>query len=135
MACATIVVSPNVRGSDIGSFVSLTAQEFEGIALSAGYWTRWGGTFEHLESARQCLIVVALVFTLLFAVLGNVRYGLIVFTGIPFALMGGIAALRLHGIPPSISAAIGFIALNGLVMISYIRSLREQGMDLEQAVN
>ena len=86
------------------------------------------------------LLALALVFTLLFAMFGNVRDGLIVFTGIPFALTGGIAALWLRGIPLSISAAIGFIALcgvavlNGLVMISYIRTLREQGMRLEQAV-
>ena len=139
------MVSANVRGRDIGSFVAQAQQELEGIALPAGYWTRWGGTFENLESARKRLMIVvpvalALVFTLLFAMFGNVRDGLIVFTGIPFALTGGIAALWLRGIPLSISAAIGFIALcgvavlNGLVMISYIRSLREQGMDLEQAV-
>ena len=85
-------------------------------------------------------VSLALVFTLLFAMFGNVRDGLIVFTGIPFALTGGIAALWLRGIPLSISAAIGFIALcgvavlNGLVMIAYIRSLREQGMGVEQAV-
>lgn len=85
-------------------------------------------------------VALALVFTLLFAMFGNVRDGLIVFTGIPFALTGGIAALWLRGIPLSISAAIGFIALcgvavlNGLVMIAYIRSLREQGMGLDQAV-
>ena len=140
-----IVVSANVRGRDMGSFVAQAQQELEGIALPAGYWTRWGGTFENLESARQRLMIVvpvalALVFTLLFAMFGNVRDGLIVFTGIPFALTGGIAALWLRGIPLSISAAIGFIALcgvavlNGLVMISYIRTLREQGMGLEQAV-
>jgi cobalt-zinc-cadmium resistance protein CzcA len=113
---------------DIGSFVAQAQQELEGVALPAGYWTRWGGTFENLESARKRLMIVvpvalALVFTLLFAMFGNVRDGLIVFTGIPFALTGGIAALWLRGIPLSISAAIGFIALcgvavlNGLVMI------------------
>ncbi|MEG2049686.1 MAG: efflux RND transporter permease subunit, partial [Comamonas sp.] len=140
-----IVVSANVRGRDMGSFVEQAQQALQGIALPAGYWTRWGGTFENLESARQRLMIVvpvalALVFTLLFAMFGNVRDGLIVFTGIPFALTGGVAALWLRGIPLSISAAIGFIALcgvavlNGLVMISYIRSLREQGMGLDQAV-
>ena len=129
----------------MGSFVAQAQQELEGIALPAGYWTRWGGTFENLESARQRLMIVvpvalALVFTLLFAMFGNVCDGLIVFTGIPFALTGGIAALWLRGIPLSIAAAIGFIALcgvavlNGLVMIAYIRSLREQGMGLDQAV-
>jgi cobalt-zinc-cadmium resistance protein CzcA len=80
------------------------------------------------------------VFTLLFAMFGNVKDGLLVFTGIPFALTGGVIALALRGIPLSISAAVGFIALsgvavlNGLVMISYIRTLREEGMDLEQAI-
>ncbi|WP_218241344.1 efflux RND transporter permease subunit [Comamonas fluminis] len=140
-----IVVSANVRGRDMGSFVADAQQALEGVQLPSGYWTRWGGTFESLESARQRLMIVvpvalALVFTLLFAMFGNVKDGLIVFTGIPFALTGGIVALWLRGIPLSISAAIGFIALcgvavlNGLVMISYIRSLREQGMGLEQAV-
>lgn len=140
-----IVVSANVRGRDMGSFVAQAQQELEGVQLPSGYWTRWGGTFESLESARQRLMIVVpvaltLVFTLLFAMFGNVKDGLIVFTGIPFALTGGIVALWLRGIPLSISAAIGFIALcgvavlNGLVMISYIRSLREQGMGLEQAV-
>ena len=140
-----IVVSANVRGRDMGSFVADAQQALEGVQLPSGYWTRWGGTFESLESARQRLMIVvpvalALVFTLLFAMFGNVKDGLIVFTGIPFALTGGIVALWLRGIPLSISAAIGFIALcgvavlNGLVMISYIRTLREQGMGLEQAV-
>jgi cobalt-zinc-cadmium resistance protein CzcA len=138
------VVSANVRGRDIGSFVAQAQQELEGVALPAGYWTRWGGTFENLESARKRLMIVvpvalALVFTLLFAMFGNVRDGLIVFTGIPFALTGGIAALWLRGIPLSISAAIGFIALcgvavlNGLVMISYIRSCASRAW-AEQAV-
>ena len=140
-----IVVSANVRGRDMGSFVADAQQALEGVQLPSGYWTRWGGTFESLESARQRLMIVvpvalALVFTLLFAMFGNVKDGLIVFTGIPFALTGGVVALWLRGIPLSISAAIGFIALcgvavlNGLVMISYIRTLREQGMGLEQAV-
>ena len=140
-----IVVSANVRGRDMGTFVADVQQALQGVQLPSGYWTRWGGTFESLESARQRLMIVvpvalALVFTLLFAMFGNVKDGLIVFTGIPFALTGGIVALWLRGIPLSISAAIGFIALcgvavlNGLVMISYIRTLREQGMGLEQAV-
>ncbi|WP_027016206.1 CusA/CzcA family heavy metal efflux RND transporter [Comamonas composti] len=140
-----IVVSANVRGRDIGSFVAQAAQSLESLALPAGYWTRWGGTFENLESARQRLQVVVpvallLVFVLLFAMFGNVRDGLIVFTGIPFALTGGILALWLRDIPLSISAAVGFIALsgvavlNGLVMIAHIRSLREQGQGLERAV-
>ena len=140
-----IVVSANVRGRDIGSFVSEAQQRLESLQLPAGYWTRWGGTFENLESARQRLMIVVpaallMVFVLLFAMFGNVRDGLIVFSGIPFALTGGIMALWLRDIPMSISAAIGFIALsgvavlNGLVMISYIRSLREEGKSVYEAV-
>ena len=140
-----IVVSANVRNRDIGSFVAEAQQSLDQIPLPAGYWTRWGGTFENLESARQRLTLVVpvalgLVFVLLFAMFGNARDGLVVFTGIPFALTGGIVALWLRDIPLSISAAIGFIALsgvavlNGLVMISFIRSLREMGRSLSDAV-
>ena len=140
-----IVVSANVRGRDIGSFVTEAQQRLESLQLPAGYWTRWGGTFENLESARKRLTIVVpaallMVFVLLFAMFGNVRDGLIVFTGIPFALTGGILALWMRSIPLSISAAIGFIALsgvavlNGLVMIAYIRSLREEGKRLYEAV-
>ncbi|WP_313570121.1 efflux RND transporter permease subunit [Comamonas terrigena] len=140
-----IVVSANVRGRDIGSFVGEAQERLQSLQLPAGYWTRWGGTFENLESARQRLTIVVpaallMVFVLLFAMFGNVRDGLIVFTGIPFALTGGILALWLRDIPLSISAAVGFIALsgvavlNGLVMISYIRTLREEGKNVYEAV-
>ncbi len=140
-----IVVSANVRGRDLGSFVADTeAALAEKIKVPAGYWTTWGGQFEQLQSAAQRLQVVVpvallLVFTLLFAMFNNVKDGLLVFTGIPFALTGGVLALWLRGIPLSISAAVGFIALsgvavlNGLVMISFIRKLREAG-SLDQAV-
>ena len=141
-----IVVSANVRGRDIGSFVAEAEQGLSQIKIPTGYWTSWGGTFENLQSATQRLQVVVpvsllLVFTLLFAMFGNVKDGLLVFTGIPFALTGGIIALWLRDIPLSISAAVGFIALsgvavlNGLVMISYIRSLREEGKPLDEAVH
>ncbi len=141
-----IVVSANVRGRDIGSFVEQAQQDLGAMALPSGYWTRWGGTFENMQSAQQRLQIVVpvallLVFTLLFAMFNNVRDGLIVFTGIPFALTGGILALWLRGIPLSISAAIGFIALsgvavlNGLVMISSIRALREGGLAVPDAVH
>jgi len=141
-----IVVSANVRGRDIGSFVPDAEQAIaKGIKIPAGYWMSWGGTFEQLQSATQRLKVVVplalfLVFTLLFVMFNNVKDGLLVFTGIPFALTGGIIALSMRGIPMSISAAVGFIALsgvavlNGLVMISYIRTLREEGMDLDKAI-
>lgn len=141
-----IVVSANVRGRDLGSFVAeaedvIAAQ----VKIPPGYWTAWGGTFEQLESATQRLQVVVpaallLVFALLFAVFGNLKDGLIVFTGIPFALTGGIVSLWLRGLPLSITAAVGFIALcgvavlNGLVLLSFIRSLRDEGKPLEIAV-
>ena len=141
-----IVVSANVRGRDVGSFVP----EAEGaiarsVKIPAGYWTNWGGTFEQLQSATQRLKTVVplalfLVLTLLFVMFGNLKDGLLVFTGIPFALTGGIVALSMRGIPLSITAAVGFIALsgvavlNGLVMISFIRSLRENGMSLDEAI-
>jgi len=141
-----IVVSANVRGRDIGSFVPEAESAIQSqVKLPAGYWTTWGGTFEQLQSAKQRLQVVVpvallLVFILLFAMFNNLKDGLLVFTGIPFALTGGILALWLRGIPLSISAAVGFIALcgvavlNGLVMLSFIRSLREDGHSLDDAV-
>lgn len=140
-----VVVTTNVRGRDIGSFVAEAQIALNQIKVPAGYWTNWGGTFENLQSATQRLkIVVPLslffVFVLLFAMFGNIKDGLLVFTGIPFALTGGILALWLRDIPMSISAAVGFIALsgvavlNGLVMISCIRSLREDGMSIDSAI-
>ena len=141
-----VVVSTNVRDRDIGSFVA-EAEELiqQQIKLPSGYWMKWGGQFENLQSATQRLKVVVpvsllLVFTLLFVMFGNAKDGLLVFTGIPFALTGGIIALWLRGIPLSISAAVGFIALcgvavlNGLVMLSFIRNLREEGWRLDPAV-
>lgn len=142
-----IVVSANVRGRDLGSFVSDAERQIaQNIKVPAGYWTTWGGQFENLQSATNRLKIVIpvallLVFTLLFVMFNNVKDGLLVFTGIPFALTGGIVALWLRGIPMSISAAVGFIALsgvavlNGLVMISFIRSLREEGRTLNQAIH
>ncbi|OYZ03801.1 MAG: CusA/CzcA family heavy metal efflux RND transporter, partial [Hydrogenophilales bacterium 16-64-46] len=141
-----IVVSSNVRGRDIGSFVAEAEQQLQQqVKIPAGYWTSWGGQFEQLLSATKRLQVVVpvallLVFVLLFMMFGNVKDGLLVFSGIPFALTGGLVALWLRDIPMSISAAVGFIALsgvavlNGLVMISYIRSLREGGMSLDKAI-
>ena len=140
-----IVVSANVRGRDVGSFVADAEAALAQVKIPTGYWTSWGGTFENLQSATQRLQIVVpvsllLVFLLLFAMFGNVKDGLLVFTGIPFALTGGILALWLRDIPLSISAAVGFIALsgvavlNGLVMISYIRGLREDGTPLDEAI-
>ena len=141
-----VVVTANVRERDIGSFVNEAEQVIkENVPIPAGYWTTWGGTFEQMQSATKRLqivvpIVLLLVFMLLFTTFKNMKDGLLVFTGVPFALTGGILALWLRDIPLSISAVIGFIALsgiavlNGLVMIAYIRSLREQGMDLDAAI-
>jgi cobalt-zinc-cadmium resistance protein CzcA len=141
-----VVISANVRGRDIGSFVADAESALrQQVKLPAAYWISWGGQFEQLQSAAQRLRIVVpaallLVFALLFAMFGNLKDGLLVFSGIPFALTGGIAALWLRGLPLSISAAVGFIALsgvavlNGLVLISFIRGLREQGMPLDQAI-
>ncbi|MEJ6001133.1 efflux RND transporter permease subunit [Paucibacter soli] len=141
-----VVVTANVRGRDLGSFVSEAQARLDArLKMPSGYWISWGGTFEQLQSAAARLQIVVpvalgLVFVLLFAMFGNARDGLLVFTGVPFALTGGIVALWLRDIPLSISAGVGFIALsgvavlNGLVMIAYMRSLREEGMPLDAAV-
>ncbi|MCQ8182655.1 CusA/CzcA family heavy metal efflux RND transporter [Methylomonas sp. SURF-1] len=141
-----IVISTNVRGRDIGSFVAEAEQKLQQkIKIPSGYWTSWGGQFEQLQSAAHRLQIVVpvaliLVFTLLFMMFGNAKDGLLVFSGIPFALTGGLVALWLRDIPMSISAAIGFIALsgvavlNGLVMIAFIRGLRDEGMSLDKAI-
>jgi cobalt-zinc-cadmium resistance protein CzcA len=141
-----VIVSANVRGRDIGSFVKNAATRIEqDVKVPAGYWTSWGGQFEQLQSAAQRLQIVVpvallLVFVLLFMMFNNIKDGLLVFTGIPFALTGGVMALWLRDIPLSISAGVGFIALsgvavlNGLVMIAFIRSLRDNGSSLHEAV-
>ena len=141
-----IVISANVRGRDLGTFVPEAVAAIDSrVKIPTGYWIAWGGTFEQLQSATKRLQIVVpvallMVFVLLFVMFGNVRDGLIVFTGIPFALTGGVLALWMRGIPLSISAAVGFIALsgvavlNGLVMLSFIRSLREEGRSLDDAV-
>jgi len=141
-----VVVSANVRGRDLGSFVEEAEQALIGqVQIPPGYWTRWGGQFEQLQSAAERLQVVVpvallLVMALLLMMFNNLRDGLLVFTGIPFALTGGVLALWLRDIPLSISAGVGFIALsgvavlNGLVMIAFIRSLREEGRTLRAAV-
>ena len=142
-----IVVSANVRGRDLGSFVSEAEKSIQQqVKVPSGYWTVWGGQYENLQSATKRLQIVIpvallLVFTLLFVMFNNVKDGLLVFTGIPFALTGGIVALWLRDIPLSISAGVGFIALsgvavlNGLVMIAFIRSLREEGRTLDAAIH
>lgn len=142
-----VIVSANVRGRDIGSFVEeAEAAILAQVKVPAGYWTTWGGQFEQLKDASERLRIVVpvallLVFGLLFMMFNNLKDGLLVFTGIPFALTGGIMALWLRDIPLSISAGVGFIALsgvavlNGLVMIAFIRNLREEGRSLSMAIN
>jgi len=141
-----VVVTANVRGRDIGSFVADAEQRLrDAVTIPPGYWTAWGGQFEQLLSARQRLQVVVplallLIFGLLFATFGTAREALLVFTGVPLALTGGVLFLWLRDIPFSISAAVGFIALsgvavlNGLVMITFIDRLREQGQPIDAAV-
>ncbi len=141
-----IVVTANVRGRDLGSFVNeaeeLIAQQ---VQIPPGYWTTWGGQFEQLILAAQRLQIViplalGLVFLLMYTMLGNVRDSLLVFSAVPLAITGGILALWLRDIPLSISAGVGFIAmsgvavLDGLVLLSFIRSLREEGMTLDDAI-
>jgi cobalt-zinc-cadmium resistance protein CzcA len=134
-----VVVTANVRGRDLGGFVGELRQRVASeVEMPTGYWIDYGGTFEQLISAGQRLSVVvpvtlAIIFALLFWVFGSARDAVIVFSGVPLALTGGVIALALRGIPLSISAGVGFIALsgvavlNGLVMIAFIRKLREQG--------
>jgi cobalt-zinc-cadmium resistance protein CzcA len=141
-----VVVTTNVRDRDLGSFVE-EAQKVvrEKVKVPGAYWISWGGEFEQLISAAKRLQVVVplalfLILALLFAAFGSLRYAFLVFTGVPLALTGGLAALWIRDIPLSISAAVGFIALsgvavlNGLVMITFINNLREEGKPLEEAI-
>lgn len=141
-----IVVEMNVRGRDIGSFVKEAQKAVEErVKLPEGYYITWGGQFENLQRATRTLAIVVpiallLIFVLLFMTFGSIRQALLIYTGIPFAVVGGVFALAIRGMPFSISAGIGFIALsgvavlNGVVMVSYINSLREKGEPIEQAV-
>lgn len=142
-----VVVTANVRGRDLGSFVNETQSLVnEQVQIPVGYWLAWGGQFEQMISAAERLQIVVpvslvLIYVLLYSMFGNFRDGLLVFTGVPFALTGGVLALWLRDIPLSISAGVGFIALsgiavlNGLVMLSFIRELRAEGRTLDEAVH
>ena len=141
-----IVVSANVRGRDLGSFVADAQKQIDKkVKLPAGYWLGWGGQFEQLASATQRLTIVVpiallLVFVLLFMSLGSAADAALVFSGVPLALTGGIAALLIRDIPLSISAGIGFITLsgvavlNGLIIIACIQDLRAQGHSLTASI-
>ena len=141
-----VVVSANVRDRDLGSFVAeVQRQVAEKVKMPAGYWIGWGGQFEQLVAASQRLAIVVpvallLIFVLLCVSLNSVVDATLVFTGVPLALTGGVAALVLRDIPLSISAGVGFIALsgvavlNGLVIISFIQRLRADGLSVGDAV-
>lgn len=141
-----VVVQANVRGRDIGSFVmeaqdAIAAQ----VKIPSGYWLDWGGQFENLTAARDRLMIVVpacffLIFMMLFTALGSAKQAVLVFSGVPLAISGGILTLYLRDMPFSIPAAVGFIALsgiavlNGLVMITYINDLVAKGMAIRDAV-
>jgi cobalt-zinc-cadmium resistance protein CzcA len=140
------VVTVNVRGRDLGSFIAEVQEKVTAQAeLPEGYWVDYGGTFEQLQSASARLQIVVpltllLILGLLFLLFGSLKDAGIVFSGVPLALTGGVLALLLRDIPFSISAGVGFIALsgvavlNGVVMLSFIRQLREEGMGLDDAI-
>jgi cobalt-zinc-cadmium resistance protein CzcA len=141
-----VVVTANVRERDLGGFVTdVQTAVSEQVVIPAGYWVGYGGTFEQLISASKRLAVVVpltllIIFGLLFMVFNSARDAALVFTGVPLALTGGVAALAMRDLPLSISAGVGFIALsgvavlNGVVMLSFIRDLREKGTALEPAI-
>ncbi|MFV0281174.1 MAG: efflux RND transporter permease subunit [Rhodoblastus sp.] len=141
-----VVVTANARGRDVASVVRDARERVQSeVRLPSGYWIKWGGQFESLVAATQRMTIVVpacflVILFLLFAALGSLRDALLVFCAVPLALTGGVAALWLAGMPFSVSAAVGFIALsgiavlNGLVMISCIKDLRLEGMPLARAV-
>lgn len=141
-----VVVTANVRERDLGSFVAELQSRLDAeIRIPPGYWVGYGGTFEQLISGAQRLALVvpmalALIFGLLYTLFRSVKDAAIVFSGVPLALTGGVAALLLRDMPFSISAGVGFIALsgvavlNGVVMVSFIESLRAEGRPLDEAI-
>jgi cobalt-zinc-cadmium resistance protein CzcA len=141
-----VVATAEVRGRDLGSLVDeAQAKVAQQVLLPAGYWLAWGGQFENFEAARQRLMIVvpvcfALIFLLLLSALGSARDALLVFSAVPLALTGGVAALWLRDMPFSVSAAVGFIALsgvavlNGLVMLTFIKQLIQQGRPMDDAI-
>ncbi len=142
-----VVVTANVRGRDLGSFVADVQQAIDAqVQPPPGYWIRYGGTFEQLQSASARLAIVVpvtltLIAMLLFFALGSARDAALIFSGVPLALTGGVLALWLRGIPLSISAGVGFIALsgvavlNGLVMVSFIRELIARDQPIDMAIS
>lgn len=141
-----VVVTANVRGRDLGSFVEDIQTAINGnVDIPAGYWIEYGGTYQKLQSASDRLglvvpLTLLMIIGLLILALGSIKDALIIFSGVPLALTGGVAALMLRDIPFSISAAVGFIALsgiailNGLVMVSFIRELIKDRITLDKAI-
>lgn len=141
-----ISIEANIRGTDLGSFVEIAKQEIEKkVSIPGGYWLTWGGQFENLISARNRLFLAiplcfSLIFILLYTAFNSVKYAFLVFTGVPLALTGGIVSLWLREMPFSITAAVGFIALsgiavlNGLVLITYINQLLQEGKEPKEAI-
>jgi cobalt-zinc-cadmium resistance protein CzcA len=141
-----VVITANVRDRDLGSFVEeLRDAVAAEVVLPQGYWIDYGGTFEQLISAGRRLqivvpVVLLLIFGLLFMAFGSAKDAAVIFSGVPLALTGGVLALWLRGIPFSISAGVGFIALsgvavlNGVVLVSFIRRLLDEGRDLDSAI-
>jgi len=141
-----VVIAANVRGRDLGSFVNDVQDAVNtNVEIPAGYWVEYGGTYQKLQSASKRLSIVVpltllLVMALLIMALNSIKDAAVIFSGVPLALTGGIAALLLRDIPFSISAAVGFIALsgiavlNGLVMVAFIRDLLNHGKNLDDAI-
>jgi heavy metal efflux system protein len=141
-----VVVQANVRGRDLASFVAEARRGIDAkVQLPAGYWLGWGGQFENLVAARNRLSIVvpmalALILALLVLAFGSLRDALVVFSGVPLALTGGVLALAARHMPFSITAGIGFIALsgvavlNGLVLLSFVRQRMADGLEVEFAI-
>ncbi len=142
-----MLVQCNIRGRDTGSFVDEAKRRVAEVTKTwpAGYHVTWGGQFEHMQRAHRRLFIVVplavlLIFILLYTTFNSLRDALLIFSGVPFAVVGGVVSLYVAGLPFSISAAVGFVALfgvavlNALVLVSYIRKLTEQGRPLDQAI-
>jgi cobalt-zinc-cadmium resistance protein CzcA len=139
-ASRRVVVEVNVRGRDLGGFVTQAKGAIaRDVKLPAGYYLRWGGQFKNLEEARERLLIavpiaLVLIFVLLHLSFGSTRPALLIYTNVPLAATGGLLALAIRGMPLSISAGVGFIALfgiavlNGIVLISHVRRLEQDGL-------
>ena len=141
-----VVVEANIRGRDLGGFIAEAQRKVAGrVKLAPEYHFEWGGQFEQLQEARRRLLIVVpltmmVIFLLLYTAFGSARPAILIFLNVPLAVSGGVFALLVRGMPFSISAGVGFIALfgvavlNGVVLVSYIGQLRAEGKSLEEAV-